>query len=35
MRTWVKRIVIAGYNHGYISGRTTALLFRIFKLGNA
>lgn len=32
MRRAAKRIVIAAYNHGYISGRTTALLFRIFKL---
>lgn len=35
MRTWIKRIVIAGYNHGHISGRTTALLFRIFRLRDA
>lgn len=35
MRSRLKRIVIAAYNHGYISGRTTALLFRIFKLRNA
>ncbi len=34
MRTWIKRIVIAGYNHGHISGRATALLFRIFRLRN-
>ncbi len=35
MRSRMKQIVIAAYNHGYISGRTTALLFRIFKLRNA
>ncbi len=35
MRTRIKRIVIAAYNGGHISGRTTALLFRIFKLRNA
>lgn len=35
MRRVVKRLVIAAYNHGYISGRTTAHLFRIFKLRSA
>lgn len=35
MRTWLKRIVMALYNHGFISRRTTARLFRIFKLRSA
>lgn len=32
MRTSVKRLVIAAFNHGLISGATTSFLFRIFKL---
>lgn len=35
MRTSVKRLVIAAYNHGLIGGAATAFLFRLFKLSES